>query len=1108
MANAAVVLVNTNLAIHRETKTDSDGTYLFPLVPPASGYELDVEAPGFAKAVIQNIVVQVTVVTTMPPHKLMVRTVTTNVEVMGATQTVNTSAATTGNVLPEDVIANMPLNTRNTLQLLATDAGVAADSGSLTIFAAGSRSTYNDYSLNGINSNNFEFNTLSSVTSPVPDAVQELRTQTSLYDSTVGRNSGAAVVVVSRSGTSKFHGTAYEYNRNRDMAANNYFLNKAGISAPPFLRNEFGGSVGGPVPKLNHTFWFFNYDGTRQRQGVSVNGFLPVLPSSRDAASLASAFSLPVSAIDPVAVNYLSLPGKFNGSFWPSGSGAPVGQLGTFNDAASESSNYNQETGRVDHDFRLFGGTNRISGIAYHGTETFTDPTGLSINQLSTGGRLFTYSNGNYSIEDTQIFNPNLLNDFTIGFNKYYILGSNSTNPITLSQVGMSRFNSSLYSATPELDFADQFSGFGTNEEAAPHQLDWVFSARDMITQTHNKHTFRYGFETDRNAFDFHESYDFRGEMYFLPVFADAIYGPPANPAGDISLRDFLVGSPYGINIASGVNEDPYRATDLALFFQDDYRVARRLTLNLGLRWDRFGNINSPDGRISSFDPGRVPASAAQVGGAGILPGFLIPSSVPNVGTPGVSNSVMYNQDELDFAPRFGFAYDVFGNAKLAVRGGYGIYYNRTPAMSPLQTSGQAPYGVSTANYGFNGTQILSNPFPTLPLPNQFPVLTTPAQLTGYDSSGNPIFNNPSNILYLAILNPRDHTPYVEEWNLTIGYEFVPGWSLEAGYLGSHGQRLLNTLSLNDALLRNSNNPAAFGLATDSSQNFEARVPVVGLSPYSYTEVTNAVSFYDAFLLTVQHQFAKGLFFKAAYTFSKSIDDSSACFNFDVCGPGGNQFIPLLNKGLSDFDQRQRIVFTYLYNLPGPSRGALRYAFGGWSLGGITALNSGFPITVSQYTFGNTLSGNDGYATGVAGCSAYLPGGLKGTLQYLNPACFTATPVLTAGQTFGPLSPYEGPGNQTYTISPNGVGQLQGTIGRNTLRGPFRQRWDVSLAKSFPIRWLGESGAFTLRGDFFQLFNHPVFSNPNSTVGLPGFGQILSTTDIAREIQVSGRITF
>jgi len=1131
VANATVVVVNSNFAFRREAKTESDGAYIFPFIPPGSGYQVDVTAPGFAQKEVKGIVVRVTEVTTEPIGLSLAKS-TVNIEVTTAAETVNTTNATTGNTLPEAVIASLPLDTRNPLMLTATDAGVAADSDAPTLFAGGNRDTANNYSFNGIDSNNFEFNGLGNVATPDPDAVQEFRTQTSLFDASVGRNPGAYVALVSKSGTKQIHGTLYEFNRNQSMAAKNYFTTGP---AAPFVQNNFGGSVGGPLPDKK-TFWFFNYEGTRISEGYPITGPLPVLPSTRDAASIAAAFSLPQSAIDAVALAYLNLPGNFNGFLMPSGTGAPVGELGNFFISSPTKLSKYQMTARVDRDFNVFGKQNRLSFIMFHNPLTGTNAFGLG---PGTGGTASQYLNDNYSLEDTYIFNPHLINNLTIGYTRDNIHLNNSVHPITLSQIGMSRFNSSLFAQAPWLGFSDQMSGYGTNAEAEPIQIPHTASLRETVTQTHNKHTLHYGFQAAVQAVNYHETYNFRGSLSFENIFADSLYNCPADGCGglgDVSFRDFLIGAPVGISIASGLTASDYRANDMSAFFQDDFRASRRLTLNLGLRWDYFGNQYENTGHVSTFDPARVAPADAAVGGTGILAGFLIPSNIPQYGTPGIGKSTMYNQDKANFGPRVGFAYDVFGNAKLAVRGGYGIFFDRMAGMVLLQTTDQIPFGV-TESENFIGTQVLSNPFPTLPLPSQFPVMPTPPQLTGIDpSTGCPLFANTApcaSPLFLGIsaVNPHNHTPYTEEWNLTAQYQFAPSWSVELGYLGSHGQRLLNTLQGYDALLHNSNNPAAFGLVTNSAQDLAARETVVGIAPSSYEYVTNGASYYDGLLLTVQHQMAKGLFFKAAYTFSKSIDDAPHLFGYDVFGtPLGNPFLPALNKGLSDFDQRQRIVFTYLYSIPGPKKGALGYLLGGWSMSGMTTLNSGFPFTITQFSPGPSpvgtasLSGGSfplnnfvptsGFANVVPGCNPYTGGKLGGQSypQFINSNCFTQTPILTGGDTFGPLSPLGGPGNQTYAISPNGIGQLEGNAGRNTLRGPFRQRWDFSLAKSFPIRRLGEGKAFELRGDFFQIFNHPVFSSPqpyNSTLGLlPSFGQINTTADIPREIQVSGRITF
>ncbi len=934
VASANVTLINSSNAIRRETKTESDGTYLFPLVPPAAGYEVDVEVPGFAKSVVQDIVVRVSEITSTP-ITLMVARQASEVSVSAAAQTVNTSNASTGNTLPQEVISVLPLNTRNTIQLLATDAGVAADTDNVTIFAGGNRSTYNNYSMNGINSNNFEFNSLDAVPAPNPDSVQEFRTQTSLYDASVGRNSGAYISLVSRSGTERIHGTLYEYNRNRAMAANTFFLNRNGIPAPPFVRNQFGASLGGPLPDKK-TFWFFNYEGTRQSTGSSVNGFEPVLPASRTAASLASAFSVPVSAIDPVALKILNLPGQFNGQFFPSGIGAPVGQLGTFAAAGSSALVNNQYSARVDRGFDLLGGTNRVSGTYFRNGETSSNLAGLGFGQLSTGGSQFSYLNDNYAVNDTQIFTPTLLNEFSIGFTRYRILGNNAVHPATLSEIGMTRFNQSLYPDAPELSFSDQFGGFGTNQEARPQQDPWTFSVRDTVSYTRGKHTFRFGYEESRDAFNFNESYDFRGFLGFFPIWADTLYGPPANPAGDISFRDFLIGAPTEVSIASGVNTTQYRANDLAAFIQDDYRVDEAIDLEPRLALGIFRqHQRTARGRFRASIPVSFRLRSPPLAATGFSQAFsfrrtfrdLVSLAFPEAFCTTRTTRILRHASD---SPTMSSATRSWRFAAVTA---FTITASRRSARFRRTIKCHSAYRRLPSRLRHlasdtSGAKILSNPFPTLPLPSQFPVITPVAQLTGYDQFGNPIFSN-NNLLSLSALDPHSHTPYTEEWNFTIQYAFVPSWLLEVGYLGSHGQRLLNDVSFNNALLRNSNNPAAFGLITNSAANREARVGTVGLSEFSSNQTTNASSYYDGLLLTVQHQFSRGLFFKAAYTYSKAIDDDSASFDFEITGPPGNQFLPYLNKGLSDFDQPHRLVLTYVYNLPGPKSGLLRYPLGG-----------------------------------------------------------------------------------------------------------------------------------------------------------------------------------
>jgi hypothetical protein len=256
------------------------------------------------------------------------------------------------------------------------------------------------------------------------------------------------------------------------------------------------------------------------------------------------------------------------------------------------------------------------------------------------------------------------------------------------------------------------------------------------------------------------------------------------------------------------------------------------------------------------------------------------------------------------------------------------------------------------------------------------------------------------------------------------------------------------------------------------------------------------------------------LFFKAAYTFSKSLDDTPNTIGFEPgIGANGNQFIPNLNYGLSSFDVRHRLVATYLYNLPGPAKGALKTAFGDWAISGITTYQSGFANEVDQSNFVGTFSGSSGYGLLLPNCQLVTGGNVSDHIRhYLNSSCAQAQPVLPPGATFGPLSPLEASGNQTYTVTPGsalGGGALLGNSTRGAFRNPFQTRWDMALTKTFPWRRLGEAGNIQFRAEAFKVFNTPIFTGPGNIVGFGNFGVISGTIDkTGRQLQFALRVNF
>ncbi len=1075
--DATVVLTNSSLGFRREAQVFSDGTFIFPLVQPNSGYQIEIEAQGFRRHVIRDLIVRVTE-TTDASAQLMLGAVSEEVEVAAGAATVQTTSATLGGTLERKVISNLPIIDRNPLLLLATDAGVVNAPGSATLFVNGNRSTYNNYQLNGADANNFEFGSLTAVAIPNPDSIQEFRTQTSLFDATMGRGSGANITVISRSGTSQIHGNLLYLNRNSALAATSFFLNSQGRAKPKLNRNHFGGSLGGPLPG-GQTYWFFNYEGARQRNPAEINALFPVLPANRDVASIAAAYGLQPSQIDPVAISILNLSGPYQGKLFPDVSG-PVGTLQRFSTSATNLRNEDQFTARGDHEYDLWGKENRVAGTIYWSRLD-------SVAPLSFGhGSAFHANDPVYTVQNTTIFNPRLLNEFTFGATFGVRDFTNHLNAHTLDEIGMSRFNAEEISEIPMFSITG-IPSFGTPDNPGAVQHTYTVTLRDIMSYQRGQHSLRFGVDYRWHRFYYNQPYGQHGMLQFT------------------SFNNFLTGTPVFRFIGSGTPDRDFRAYDFSPFFQDDWRVTSRLTLNLGLRYDYLAAIYETKNRHGNFDPSRVTPEAARRGGAGVLAGFIAPEDLPEFGTPGVPRHALNGEDRNNWAPRIGFAYDVLGNGKLAVRGGYGVYYTRVAAIPAVQLTTQPPFTILSQEFGFFGNKRLQNPFPTLPRQSEFPILPVPPSITGFSDDGSPTFDAP--LLSVTTFDRNLRNPYIQNWNLTAQYELFRNWIIEVGYVGSRGLKLYNTQNY-DALLRNENNPGALGVTTNSAANRDARVPIIGFGVGGLTIISStANSIYHSGQLTVTHQLSKGLYVKGAYTWSKSIDNNSAASNFDVSNSPGNQYIADLNRGVSDFNIPHRFVLTYVWEIPRPRQKYLNAIAGGWTTSGLLTYQTGFPFNVFQNAFLSALSGTGGLANLVAGCNPYPAN--RGIDNFLNAACFSPTPVLTGGTQFGPLSPFEGPGGQLYRISSGGDGQLMGNLGRNVFHGPNQFRWDAGIYKKFFIPALGELTNVEVRADFFNVLNHPIFGNPFATADFPqSFGRIFSTANIARQTQLQLKFNF
>jgi len=700
---------------------------------------------------------------------------------------------------------------------------------------------------------------------------------------------------------------------------------------------------------------------------------------------------------------------------------------------------------------------------------------------------------------------PNVVNEARIGFNRItqQVL---ATEPATLSQIGMSRFNGSVFPGIPLFitnDINPVFGGISTNNDQASVSNTYHFA--DTVAWTRGKHTLRGGFEYRRYQINLFNNFASRGFLVYN-TFQDLLKGSTTLPGQP------TVPGPLQAFVGTGITDRGFRARDEAGYFQDDWKVTRRLTLNLGVRYDYLGPSVDVKDRLGNFDPSLLDATTRANAGPGILNGFVLPASASFgsiKGTPGVDRSTLKGNDLNNWAPRAGFAWDVFGNGKTSVRGGYGLYYVRISNQMLLQLITAAPF-FQLSSIVLPGTSP-SNPFPNLPVPSQFPIFPNPATFTGFSGLGTPTFNGSTATGSLLSLNPFERgirTPYVGSWNFTVQRELPGHFSIEVGYLGTQGVKLLQSRQMNQALLANANHPITVGgangvpattLTTVSSRDANARVPVLGFSTTGLNTVTgNGHSTFNAFVFTLNRRTAN-MFFQGAYTYSKSIDNNSGSTTQDLGNSNGNQLDTRGVRGLSIFDRTHRVQATYRYEIPAfrHTAGLLHHALGNWEFGGTSTFQSGLPFGLTCGACGSNVFGlsTSTLFPQVVGDLNQLrlsgdPQQFTGSSSY-SPGILGATTVNPAGTIVSGLNTLGGAGSDSFTIGGPGtgshVGSFFGDLGRNVpqTRGPRQQQWEFYVGKNIPIR---ESVRLQFRAEFFDLFNHPNFTVTNTSLSPACFG--------------------
>ncbi|HYL74551.1 MAG TPA: carboxypeptidase regulatory-like domain-containing protein [Bryobacteraceae bacterium] len=919
----------------REETTNDAGEYLFAQLPVGQ-YNLTAEQTGFKKVERQNVLLQVDDKLRVDLD-LTVGAITETVAVEAAAPVIQTDSATVGNVVDNKKVTELPLNGRNFLQLNLLVPGAnqgvkgsqnQTQGGSITV--NGAREQANNFLLDGVDNNDLAINQYSVAIST--EAIQEFKVQASTYSSEFGRSGGAQINIATKSGTNQFHGVLYEYLRNADLDAKNFF-DRPALPIPPFKRNQFGASVGGPVIK-DRTFFFFNWESTRVRQSITrvatvpttamKNGdFSALLPNTiiYNPGTLSTSGGQPVRT--PFDTNripkslFTGSIGQAIANLYPDPNGATGPGSGLFTSSPGKTDDFNQYNSRVDHRFTQNDSVFvRYSFIKEDRFDTF-DPF-CSLSNVPGFGCNTLNGGQNAVVSHIHLFGATRVNELRLGFNRTRggIFQQDRAADVS-TQLGI------LGTSRSPIDFGlvrilpAGFDSLGDGGNLPQDRKDNTYQISDAFTWTHGTHTYKFGGDFRRFQLNLLFDSNARGSMNFDPFYTTSPVLRGANigaGTGGNPIAELLLGVPDTASVSrsiagpTGNTVTAFRTYSLNYFVQDDWRIRPNLTLNLGLRWEYNSPVVDKYNHLGTFDPG--------------APGQLRVSTS--------QKPELYEVSKKQFAPRIGFAYTPFGS-KTVFRGGYGIFWDDkllnihlTPALSP-------PFLVPL---NFNQS---TNGVPNINIANPFGGQAGAAAVPSAVWLESPFKNG-----------------YLQQWSLNVQRELPSAMAFTIGYVGSKGTHLDHQYNAN--------------LPQPSTLFVQANRPYPNFGNLT-VDSASASSIYHALQTSIEKRFSQGLSFLVGYTYSKAIDNGSA-WNAGVL----NVFNFHAERGLSTFDTRNRFVGSYTYDLPfGKGRpyganwsGVANVLLGGWQTNGILTIQSGNPFDVQVGL--NTITGtNSGTRPDVTG---------------------------------------------------------------------------------------------------------------------------------------------
>jgi len=1131
VSSAKVTLTSPEHAIIRTTSTEANGLYTFTLLPPAV-YRLEVEAAGFKHYKQEGISLGAGQ-TAEQNVSLVVGALTENIEVISQVPLMNADNANISSDVSARQVAELPLNLRNVISLAELNSSVSNAAEEQVVGAPGISGSA-DQDVSFLNFGGTFFDTAEYLLDgtwdtrtdwggviyvPAVDDVQEFKIQTNAFTSQYGWSSGNVINVVTKSGSNGFHGDAYEFYRNSNVDARYFFNNGA---QPSFHRNQFGGTVGGPIRK-DKTFFFAYYEGLRQATPATYVGTMPTEaeragdfsallggPTGQtDAlgrAILSGAIYNPFSTrqitagqVDPVTgltatqTGYIRDPfpgniippnlldkiaeGVATGKYWPSPTNNNL--INNFTEAAAAAAHSNEYSVRIDHNFSDNDRFNARWSQKYESKINYPTYYGTS----DEGGPGVVAPNNRYSINlgYNHIFSPTFDMSLNFGVNRHVEQSVTQSFGFQSSTVGLPSFINSIAPSFPEIQ-PQSYSPLGAQAGLDNYQVpQTLWTSSVDFTKMKGKHTFAFGFMDVWARLD---GGHYANTVLQFQTTSTAGPNPQLETAGTGNgFASFLLGVGSGTD-QTGFNQFP--ATDKSLlgwYLQDNWKATRKLTLNLGLRYEIQ---TAPTERFNAqqyFDFTAVNPISAAVGFN--VPGALIFNSSNSRG--------LYDTSYTNFAPRIGLAYQL--RDKLVFRGGYGIFfvpniYNQGPNIGYSQAT---PW-VTTLNGGLNPSSTLSGNT-TLGLPSAFPNGQVPVTgnslgaLTDVGYGLNPVVDNVR------------HSPYVQQWMGGVQYSFTPNDLIDVSYVGNHGVHVLsqylewNELPTADLALGNQLNQMVpnpfYGHIKSSGCGLDQPTIVEGqlLRPFpeycSVTEAPPAVgsSTYNALQATYTHRWHSGLQLNFSYTYSKFMDDVQGASGWAFPGSGSsvrNSYDLAAERSVDASDLTHSLVVNYTYELPfgkGKQLGAdwnrpMNAVLGGWQWSGIVTAHTGLPLSINPASNNTGGFGFNQRPNLVPGVSPVPQN--QSINDWINAAAFSQpTPF-----TFGDASRF-----------------------MSNLRAPGFVNWDMGLQKWWNFT---ETKRFQFRFELFNAFNHPNFFEPDTNLGDANFGTITSAYP-ARSLQFAGK---